>query len=192
MKLIKRNSDHLVVNTDQSAVLSAEGIGIGTNSENRSYNTSNATEVTGVTPLADFVKGAHGYNNGWIMVNQARYDAQFAKWKTDKKIATDSEYEKRMTGGITYQGLPVQSSDRAVINIIGANRNPNATRKNVIGGQPMTISAVTAAALETAIVTYTDALGERRHDLYVAINAAADNAALSAVNPASGWPSNSL
>jgi len=110
--------------------------------------------------------------------------------KAALKTRVDEQYENRMVGGIVYQGLPVQSSDRAVINIIGANRNPNASRKNVIGGQPLTITAQTAAALETAIVNYTDALGERRYDLYVAINAAADHAALALIDPASGWPSN--
>lgn len=106
------------------------------------------------------------------------------------KSQTDDQYESRMVGGITYQGMDVQTSDRAVINIIGANRNPNATRKNVIGGRPVEVSGQMAAALEAALTSYTDALGERRYDLYEAINAATNHAALIDIDPSAGWPSN--
>lgn len=75
MKILKRNSDHLVVSTNQAARLTATAIQTP-GAENSQYNTGNATEVTGVTLPPDFVQGAHGYNNGWIMVNQAKYDAR--------------------------------------------------------------------------------------------------------------------
>lgn len=126
-------------------------------------------------------------NGQWVR-GWSYQEKPIADVRTALKAQADSEYETRMTGGIVYQGLPVQSSDRAVINIIGANRNPNASRKNVIGGQPVTISAGMIAGLESAITSYTDSLGERRYDLYTAINAAQSVGDLAAIDTSSGWP----
>jgi len=129
-------------------------------------------------------------NNGYWEIGWVIEETPLAQYRQSILRLVDAQYENRMVSGIVYQGLQVQSSDRAVINIIGANRNPNASRKNVIGGQPVTITSQMAAALEVAITAYTDALGERRYDLYVAISEAVDHAALALIDSTSGWPSN--
>lgn len=136
------------------------------------------------------VERSYMQNNGvWSMQKTlAGRDASLVK--AELKARVDESYEEKMRAGIVYQGLPVRTDDRSVVNIIGANRNANANRKNVIGGQPVIITSQMAAALETAITNYTDALGEKRYNLYTAINAAADLTALAAIDVNAGWPSN--
>jgi hypothetical protein len=107
-----------------------------------------------------------------------------------KKAEVISEYDTRLYAGITLGGLPIKASDRNIINAIGANRHPKASRKLVVSGQPVTLADTQIVALEAAIADYTDKLNLHSFNLFTAISAAQTLAELAAINPATDWPSN--
>jgi hypothetical protein len=107
-----------------------------------------------------------------------------------KKAQVISEYDTRLYAGIILGGLPIKASDRNIINAIGANRHPKASRQLVVSGQPVTLPDTQIIALEAAIADYTDKLNLRSYNLFTAINAAQSAAELTAIDATTDWPSN--
>ncbi len=111
------------------------------------------------------------------------------------KLATAAERRwQTETGGITVGGISVHTDDRSKLMLTGARVKAAAnagfeTQWVTADGQIVALTAAQIIAISDAVLAHVDACFAHFATLAAAIDAAADETALVAIDITAGWPS---
>lgn len=112
--------------------------------------------------------------------------------RTDKLAALAERRWLVETGGITVAGRRITTDDRSKTLIHGArtaaDKDAAFSTRFKIGGQSVLLTAPEIIAISDAVLAHVAACFDREGDLIDAIHAAADRAALDAIDITVGWP----
>lgn len=194
MKILIRNSDNVVIYADDSLTLTAtEASGHGW--VDRSFNADNARLDYADLP-ENWTGAVWAYDGEWSIADQAEHDAHVAaitpsigEQKQVKLTHLAALAKTKLEGGTIINGLRV-STDADAKGLLALGKIGNKASRKIVtsSGQKATLTAAQFDGLVAAVDTFGQAVMDRHYDLIGAIEAAADQAALDAVDIDSGWP----
>ena len=126
---------------------------------------------------------------------QAAFDANNAlynslvKTKVRKVVSTADIAKRKRDAGVTVNDLHVATDPDGRSLLFGAKQGGKASRKIVTKTGRAILTKAQVEALATAVDDYLQAIFDNQYDLGEAIEGAADQAALDAIDINAGWPS---
>ncbi len=148
---------------------------------------------TGPHEKPSFDEATHNAPNwngsAWVVPSKS-----VAERKTWLKAKATEKFREMRDAGTTYSGTPISTTHDAIVELREGLEKINSTMPagtiNVVtrSGAKLTLGSVNTHQIITAIQDYVADCQEREHALHTAIDAAADHAALDAIDINSGWP----
>lgn len=136
----------------------------------------------------------HGGSKGWLWNGSVLSAPEppalpLAEQKSAKKATVTALREQKEKVPINVGGVLIAAHNGPLQRLIGAKMGGKPSRKFVTdSGQAVTMSNVQIDGAFSAADNYLQSLSDREYDLYIAIDAAADQAALDAIDINAGWP----
>lgn len=148
-------------------------------------------------PTLIFAPGVLAVSEGeWTVANPDAYDtlvaARLADQKAQKLAALAARRWQAETGGIVFMGMSIKTDEDTQRKITGAyvqaDKNPSFTAKwKMDAGVFVTLDAATIIAIGDAVTGHIQTCFDKEGDLSDLILAAADDAALDAIEIDTGW-----